>query len=397
LSPDGSRRTEDTLKHPQAYYSLAQSSAERHCNAKRDVQDILPASASAGHETTGCSKRRRRPGPKRKDWMPNPFGKYPASSSVKKYVEATRHFYAPSTLDERARKTRYIVGILQSLGAKQSPRDITQENVLAFLDWMDEKGLEGSTKRKMLHLLGDYLVFFGNKVLQRMIARKMVRVPSDPQKEVRHIPPDVIERIHNATRTMDDWEGAVARFVTMAYPYTGLRPSEMRRIEYRDVDLANWTMTVRHPKGERSYGRQRTVGIPALIREVFADFLEERRNYLIAHGAQETAEPLMPYLDKHGKIRCWPYQPLRNLKAKVESASGVRFKLKDYRSSFCQIAIDNGAPLEAVSKVMGHKTTKTTESYYGRMRDEPAIAEIEKAFSKPSARNLIPPVLESSQ
>lgn len=35
---------------------------------------------------------------------------------------------------------------------------------------------------------------------------------------------------------------------------------------------------------------------------------------------------------------------------------------------------------QAVSKVMGHKTTRTTESYYGRIRDMDAIQEIERVF-----------------
>jgi len=44
------------------------------------------------------------------------------------------------------------------------------------------------------------------------------------------------------------------------------------------------------------------------------------------------------------------------------------------------MAIDKGANLQAVSKIMGHKTTKTTESYYGRIKDMDAVNEIERVF-----------------
>jgi site-specific recombinase XerD len=60
--------------------------------------------------------------------------------------------------------------------------------------------------------------------------------------------------------------------------------------------------------------------------------------------------------------------------------SGINFRWKDYRSSFCQMAIDKGAELQAVSKVMGHSTTATTESYYGRIKDTDAIREIERVL-----------------
>lgn len=379
----GGRRTEDTLKPSQAYYSPAQRCAERHCNA-RDVQDILPASASAGQEATLRSvRRRRRPGPKRKDWMPNPFGKYVAASSVKKYIEATNHYYAPSTQKERRRKITHIARVLRTLGVPSDPRKVRQENVFAFVDWMEKKNLEGSTKRKLLRFLNDYLIYYANDVVSLMRARKILKLPTDPQKAVRHLPEDVVERIHNITKTMDGWNGSIARFITVVYPYTGLRPSELRRMELRDVDLANWTMLVRHPKGEASYGRQRPVLIPSCIREVFSDYMEERRRCLEENGLSESAPQLIPKVVRR-KARYWCDSEFIRLKMKIERTVGLKFKLKDYRATFCQMTIDRGAELQAVSRVMGHKTTMTTELYYGRMRDEPAMAEIERVLSKPS-------------
>jgi integrase len=324
--------------------------------------------------------------------MPNPFGKYPISSAVKKYIEATRHFYAPETQAYRGRKLRYILNAMKTLGAPENPTKLGKEDILTWMDWMEKKGLEGSTKRKALSILGDYLRYYDNDCVKKMLDKRLLRMPSDARKEIKHLPEDAIQRIHNTTLTMEGWEGAVARFITMAYPYTGLRPSELRTIAYADLDLSNWTMAVKHPKGERSYGTQRVIGIPSMIRETVADYLEERRTYLEAHGAPENSAPLIPYICRKG-VEYWRYQSLENLKLEIEKQVGFKFKLKDYRSSFCQIAIDRGAALQAVSKVMGHGTTKTTESYYGRMRDEPAIAEIERALSKPNVKNLIPPVL----
>ena len=74
------------------------------------------------------------------------------------------------------------------------------------------------------------------------------------------------------------------------------------------------------------------------------------------------------------------YKKSNEIKRKINIHAGIYFRWKDYRSSFCQLAIDKGAELQAVSKVMGHKTSATTESYYGRIRDMDAILEIERVF-----------------
>ena len=66
------------------------------------------------------------------------------------------------------------------------------------------------------------------------------------------------------------------------------------------------------------------------------------------------------------------------------------FRLKDFRPTFCQTAIDNSASLSAVSKVMGHSTTSTTEMYYGRIGDKTTINEVIAAFSKAALFREIP-------
>ena len=57
--------------------------------------------------------------------------------------------------------------------------------------------------------------------------------------------------------------------------------------------------------------------------------------------------------------------------------------LKTFRATFAQNAKDNGASIEAVSRAMRHRTTKTTEAYYARIRADSAFAEIERAFERP--------------
>ena len=128
--------------------------------------------------------------------------------------------------------------------------------------------------------------------------------------------------------------------------------------------------------------QKRRIGILPALRPAFEVFLKERKTFLEAHGETEQFEALIPYNGIRG-IDYWSSQVLTRLKAEIEERAGIKFKIKDYRASFCQIAIDLGAELPAVSKIMGHSTSTTTERYYGRIRDDTAIKEIERAFEEP--------------
>lgn len=73
----------------------------------------------------------------------------------------------------------------------------------------------------------------------------------------------------------------------------------------------------------------------------------------------------------------------RKMVCQLVRASGVRFSLKDFRSTFAQAAKDRGVSIEAVSRAMRHRNTKTTEQYYARMRPEAAFKELREAFLNP--------------
>jgi integrase len=328
-------------------------------------------------------------------WKPNPFGKHMGQSSAKKYLEATKHCYAIVTQKARARRLKMIIRDLRSLGVPGFPKRIKEEHILTYLEWLVKKPMKARTKTRLLRSLDEYLSFYENNVFRLMEARKMIKFATDAPSEIRNLPEDAIEKIHAATESMEGWRGDVARFITMAYPYTGLRPSELRKVALVDVNLADWTIAVKHPKGEMTYGRQRRVGIPeGPARDAFARFLEARRSYLTGIGLPVNAEPLVPYYAK-GRLDYWHPGYFNALKCEVEQRAGIRFKLKDYRSSYCQLAIDKGAPLEAVSQVMGHSTTKTTESYYARMRDSHAFSLVENAWALKPIASIEPAIREN--
>jgi len=112
-------------------------------------------------------------------------------------------------------------------------------------------------------------------------------------------------------------------------------------------------------------------------------YLAERDKYLRRHH-QPDAAPLIPYCPHHHpyRARAFGQGEWSKLKKKIQRAAGVRFKWKDFRSTFCQRSIDNGAKVESVSVLLGHSSTKITETYYGRIRNDKAMEEVAKALEK---------------
>lgn len=64
---------------------------------------------------------------------------------------------------------------------------------------------------------------------------------------------------------------------------------------------------------------------------------------------------------------------------RVDRQSGSH--IKTFRDIFCQINIDrNSSNLSAVSFAMGHRTTKTTEDHYRRMKTGKVLNDLQKAW-----------------
>lgn len=265
------------------------------------------------------------------------------------------------------------------LGAKNNALKWNKEDILRWKTDIDTR-LENSTKRKYWRILRDFLDYYNIKIIEDMLHDKDIRMPQVPPKEIFTLDEETIWKIHDASFEIKGWPGEILRFVTLAYPFTGLRPSELRTLRYEDLDLDNWIFQVSTPKGEDSYGCKRSVGVPPILRESWTEFMKTRKKYLKRYGLPEDYEFLFPYRARYKLKGCWESK-WNEMKRELNGISGIEFLWKDYRSSFCQMAIDKGANLQAVSKVMGHQTTRTTESYYGRIRDMDAIKEIDSVFN----------------
>jgi integrase len=325
------------------------------------------------------------------------MGRYPLRTAIGEYVEAHKSYLAEATLAERKRKLLSFAGRYELLcqdhpDLEGNPAAWGEREMTAILLDIRKRAWSLATQAKELENLQALLRFLGNGIVDKMRSNRPQLFPRRTATRGPSISEGQLAKVLTAAGEIDGWTGEVARFIVTAYAFTGLRPGELRKAEIGDLDVGRWTLRVRHPKGEASYGEHRIVPIPAPMRPAVLAYLRARELMLAKKGLLE-AKPLV--------CRCSDptafYSPmhLRRVKKKVEEISGVAFELRALRRTYGQNLLNRGVPLETVSLALGHSSTLTTERYYCRKDADTARLEILRAFERPAPGPIVnPPMIE---
>ncbi len=309
---------------------------------------------------------------------------FPASVSA--YLDAMRPYMAEGTLTRKGRNLRVVYEDLKALGIRRAPAALAERDIEALLvRWRRRpsrygSGLDPATQAKYLADLDGFLAWCGNPVIATMRRVPYVRFPRAVAKPIRVLDAQDLERLRAAAEGIEGFPGSVARFLVAFLPATGLRRKELRLAKLKDLDLARGRILVAHPKGEGSWAVPDFAPVPGFVRPAVEDYLAERAVYL--QGAE--CGWLVPYRRVSDDLGPWSDAMLGQLKGELAKRSGTDFSLKTFRATFAQLGIDGGARTEAVSRALRHHSTRTTETYYARIRADDPFHEIERALSRPA-------------
>lgn len=285
---------------------------------------------------------------------------------------------------------RTIHGAFLELKSKRrvrtiDPKRLTKDDIAAFMEWMrnrrTSKGLSlaPATQANYMDYLNGFLRFGGNGVMDQMRKLHYVRFPQKVTAEVIVLQESKVEEIRAKLSTMPGYWGAVARLMVAMYAYSGLRRSELRLARLEDLRIDTWTILVAHPKGENSWAVAAPAQILPPARETVKDFLRERRRYLSGFGIA-SCEALVPKVTD-SVAGYWSDGMWGKVKARAERWCGIRFRIQTLRATFGQMCIDWGGRPDAVSRALRHKTTRTTELYYARIRPDHAFRLLDEAYN----------------
>ncbi|MCI4371165.1 MAG: site-specific integrase [Thermoplasmata archaeon] len=329
--------------------------------------------------------------------MPRTFGRFPFAALTNKYLEALSNHRAATTLVQLRRDLRTISLDVKDLFdsgrlTTSNPKAMTVNDIAAIIGFWRIRPKRGPNARfaggtldrtSQTHLwraLKGLLEYVGNGAVGQLKTLPHVETPRTLDKPIDTLSEEDLQRLRAAADSIRGWRGAAARFLVDFCPGTALRPKEVRLQELACIDARKHAGIVCHPKGEGTYAAAHTAPfvIDAVAGRALAEFLPERAKFLDG----EASLLLIPYRNFTGEVDGWPESSLRKLMSDLSKTSGVHVSLQEFRATFGQRAIDNGASIEAVSRCMRHKTTVTTERFYARMRPDNAMDEVRGALNR---------------
>jgi len=325
------------------------------------------------------------------------MGRYPLKTRIGQYMDAIGDWYAPTTVKVKKAVLTKIANAFSDMCEKNAelvrdPRKWTEREISAIVLALRQDGITKNTQAQQLGIVEGFLKYLGNGAMDAMRSKTFQVFPKPVYARKPALTEDEVSRVLHGCEGIPGWRGECMKVMFWTYAYTGLRLSELRRAEVKDLDTREWTLRVSHPKGERTYGQCRTVPIPNPLKPVIARFVkarDERLNELgvldspyLVFGERDHTKPIVESI-----VRAW--------KVLLEERSGIEFTVHTLRRSYGQTLLDRGVPLESVSLALGHASTLTTEKHYARRDPRIAGREIAEAFAKPrTGPSFNPPLID---
>lgn len=327
------------------------------------------------------------------------MGRYPFITYAMRYLDTIGGVYSDATVKELDRRMRRMAKDFQSLkeqGAIDTcdPARMGEKEVSIYLKLLRSRGLSDTGQRHNISALRSVLLYCGNPVIDKMKIRYRQMFPTGRSRRYPPMEKKDIDEIHEKAETAEGWRRLQAYALVLLALNSGLRTKELRLARVGDLDRVNWTIVVRHPKGEGKYGQERVVPILPRARRVLLRYLKVRAD--MVSRRMPMNEALFPALGDRGD-GIYSNNKMLALKSIVEAETGASFDFRTCRRTFGQMCVDSGVNVESVSLLLGHTTTKTTEGYYCRKREDVALREVFEVFEPKKPESAIKPLIESEK
>ena len=143
---------------------------------------------------------------------------------------------------------------------------------------------------------------------------------------------------------LETWEDRMQASIVLFSLYTGVRPKEVFKLEWRDIDYEKETVTLRDPKG--------------ILDQILP--LSPKALNVLRDVPKEYDTPFIFY-SVNGKQR----KTIRHGWKQIKVLAGIHesFRYYDLRHNFASYLVSSGESLYTVQKLLCHKDAKTTQRY----------------------------------
>lgn len=253
--------------------------------------------------------------------------------------------------------------------------DLHADDLPALIDrhLADERrrGVKPSTVAARYRALSAWLNWCSRRKLIERNPIPELDKPSVPKEQARHVTLEECTRILESIASAD-WADHRDRLLVLLLFFSGLRASEVTHLHVTDVDSRAGTVLVRNGKG----GKARIVPTAPQVGAVLLDYIYSRpawggpELWLSADGSGGVRGPLTT-------------DGLRQVLKRLCRQAGVEYLHPHaWRHGFAMTFLNAGAPLSAVSAMMGHSNTTVTQQVYASWQTRGLLREYEGALSR---------------
>ncbi|GAB4236312.1 MAG: site-specific tyrosine recombinase XerD [Ekhidna sp.] len=255
-----------------------------------------------------------------------------------------------------------IAKLLQFFEIKErdvSPTKVTQQDLVDFLEFINELGMSAYTQARMVSGLKAFFKFL---VYEEVISKDpsvLIEAPKLGRKLPDTLDLPEIDALFSAI-DMSTPEGQRNRAILETLYSSGLRVSELTELKISNVHEDIGFLRV---VGKGSKERLVPIGKSALKHiRIFRD--EVRVHINIQKGFEDHL-----FVTKRGKSisRVMIFMIIKDLAAKIGLKKNI--SPHTFRHSFATHLIEGGADLRAVQEMLGHESITTTEIYTHLDRD----------------------------
>jgi integrase/recombinase XerC len=270
----------------------------------------------------------------------------------------------------------YLAPADPQTGARREP-EVRQIDHLTIREWLSE--LHDAQKKKSsiarkLAALRTFFQFLIREGVVELNPAKLVSTPRLEKKLPNHLSVEDAVRFIETPDVTTDLGKRDRAILEMLYG-TGVRVSELVKLDLRDADLRNRMVRVR---GKRRKERIVPFGEPAL--HALLGWLTVRQNFLNnAPPAERDAEAM--FLNYQG-TRITTRSVGRMVDKYIKICAGIHdISPHSLRHSFATHLLDSGADLRDIQELLGHARLSTTQ-IYTHVSMEKLIEVYDKAHPK---------------
>lgn len=246
-----------------------------------------------------------------------------------------------------------LVGFLERRG-KEDLREAAREDLVEYLRWLDRRYARTTVRLRLWRLRRVLFFLQGGGLLLRNPAADLVR-KSSPSRMRNWLTVEQVGRVLEAPDTSNDLAARNRAALELLYS-SGLRLSELLRLELDDLDLGEGFVTVKESKA----GRGRRVPVGRIAVRWLARYLREVRPRLLAGAPRRT--PVVFLSERGARLAkgVLGYH-LRRYAAAARIEKNVTPHV--LRHSFAIHLLQNGASTRHIQAMLGHRSLEATQIY----------------------------------